>query len=44
VSKYDIVQITIRAAFTRLIAIGMLMLPILLAACDGGGGGGGPGY
>jgi hypothetical protein len=42
----DIARVTIRAAFTRLIALGTVLLPILLAACAGGGGGGGgvPGY
>lgn len=44
-SKRDIVLIMVRAAITRSILIGMLVLPILLAACDGGGGGGpGSGY
>jgi hypothetical protein len=47
-SERDMARLKIRAVFTRLIALGTVLLPIVLAACaggDGGGGGGGaPGY
>lgn len=47
-NERDEILTTIRAAIPRVIALGTLLLPILIAACagDGGGGGGGgaPGY
>jgi len=46
-TMHDVVWVRIRAAMLRLVALGTLLLPIVLAACgegDGSGGGGGPGY
>jgi hypothetical protein len=46
--RSTIVRIRSRAAIHRVIALGAVLLPLVLAACSGGdsggGGGGGAGY
>jgi hypothetical protein len=39
-----VVGIQVRALATRLLSIGLFLLPLLLAACTEGDGGGGAGY
>lgn len=44
-NERDRAQLMLRTTLTRLMAVGAVLLPILLAACAGGDGGGGvPGY
>ena len=45
-TRSTILRITSRTAIHRLIAVGVVLLPLVLAACGGGdnGSGGGAGY